>query len=287
MGFLNREFWKGKYIMLSVIIIAKNEEKMIGACLASVKWADEIVLVNNGSTDKTLEVAKKYTEKIVSFDGEDFASLRNKAMEKAKEEWVLYVDADERVLEPLKEEILKLVEYAPLRGQDDSCSAYALSRRNIIFGKEVNYGPYKKDWVIRLFKRADFENWTGKVHETPHFKGKLGYMKNSLLHLTHRGVDKIVLKSLEWSKIDAKLRLDSGHPKMSGWRFLRIFITEIFNQGILRKGFFNGTVGRMDSLLQAFSLYMTYVRLWELQQEKPLDQIYEEIDRKLIDNNFK
>ena len=74
---------------------------------------------------------------------------------------------------------------------------------------------------------------------------------------------------------------------MSGWRFLRIFITEIFNQGILRKGFFNGTVGRMDSLLQAFSLYMTYVRLWELQQEKPLDQIYEEIDRKLIDNNFK
>ena len=289
--------------MLTVIIIAKNEEKMIRACLESVKWADEIVVADNGSTDKTLEVLSKFQMtnpkfqtnskfKILKFNGQDFAELRNKAMEKVTGDWVLYVDADERVLEPLREEILK--QAAPERSeprlwrvQNDVYSAYAISRRNIIFGQEVSYGPYKKDWVIRLFKRADFEKWTGKVHETPHFKGKLGYTKNSLLHLTHRGIDQIVLKSLEWSKIDAKLRLNANHPKMSGWRFLRIFITEIFNQGILRKGFFNGTVGRMDSLLQAFSLYMTYVRLWELQQEKPLDQIYEEIDRKLTDNNFK
>jgi len=266
--------------MISVIIIAKNEERMLKACLESVKWADEIVVADNGSTDKTEEVAKKYTSKIVNFNDADFAGLRNKAAEKATGDWVLYVDADERVLEPLKQEILKLV-------ADNELSTYAISRKNIIFGKEVNYGPYKKDWVIRLFKRADFEKWTGKVHETPHFKGKLGYTKNSLLHLTHRGVDQIVLKSLEWSKIDAKLRLDANHPKMSGWRFLRIFITETFNQGILRKGFFNGTVGIMDSLLQVFSLYITYVRLWEFQQVKPLEKVYEEIDKKLLESDFR
>ena len=280
--------------MLSVIILTKNEEKMIGACLESVKWADEIIIADNGSTDKTLEIIRsdKSLEsrvKVMKFAEQDFASLRNKAMEEAKGDWVLYVDADERVLESLKEEILKSLDFARDRQvqDDDGFSAFAIPRKNIIFGKEVNYGPYKKDWVIRLFRKKDFEKWSGKVHETPHFKGKLGYTKNSFLHLTHRGVDQMVLKSLEWSKIDAKLRLDSKHPKMSGWRFLRILITELWNQGIIRKGFFNGTVGIMDSLLQVFSLFITYVRLWELQQEKTLDQVYDEIDKELIENNFK
>ena len=266
--------------MITVIVITRNEEGMIKACLESVKWADEIIIADNGSIDGTLDIVKKYTNKIVKFEGQDFASLRNKAWEKASEDWILYVDADERVLEDLKNEIQNLI-------RAGEHSAYALSRRNIIFGKEVNYGPYKKDWVIRLFKRSDFENWSGKVHEQPKFQGKLGYTKNSLLHLTHRNLDQIVLKSLDWSKIDAQLRLDAEHPPMNGWRFARIFITEIFNQGILRKGFFNGTVGIMDSILQAFSLYMSYIRLWELQQEKTLVETYKDIDKKLLENGFK
>lgn len=265
--------------MLSVIVITKNEEKMIKACLESVKWADEIILADNGSTDKTIEIAKKYTDKIIRYEGQDFAGLRNRAMEGAKGDWALYVDADERVLESLKQEILGLI--------NGDKSAYAISRRNIIFGNEVNYGPYKNDWVIRLFKRSDFENYTGKVHETAHYKGKLGYTKNSFLHLTHRGVDQIVQKSLDWSNIDAKLRLEAGHPKMSGWRFIRIFTSEIWNQGVVRGGFFAGTVGIMDSLLQAFSMYITYIRLWELQQKKPLDQMYEDMDKQLLENGFK
>src|SRR3989344_2090066 len=266
--------------MITVIVITKNEEEMIKACLESVKWADEIIVADNGSTDGTLEIVRKYTDNIVKFEGQDFAGLRNKALERVSGDWVLYVDSDERVLEPLKEEILKLV-------QNGEHSAYAISRKNIIFGKQVNYGSYKHDWVVRLFKRSEFDEYTGKVHETPHFKGKLGYTKNSLLHLTHRGVDQIVLKSLSWSNIDAKLRLDANHPKMSGWRFLRIFLTETFNQGIIKRGFFNGDVAIMDSLLQTFSLYMTYVRLWQLQQSKSLEETYKEIDKKLLDNNFK
>lgn len=266
--------------MISIIVLTKNEEDRINVCLESVKWADELLVADSGSTDDTLKIAKKYTDKIISLNDLDFSAARNMAMEQVKGEWVLYVDADERVLQSLREEIEKIV-------KADEKSAYAISRKNIIFGQEVNYGPYKHDWVIRLFKRVDFEGWKGKIHESVHFKGRLGYTKNSLLHLTHRNIDQIVLKSLEWSKIDSRLRLESGHPKMSAWRFLRIFITEVFNQAILRKGFFNGTIGVMDSLLQAFSMYMTYVRLWEIQQEKPLDKIYEEIDKKLLENNFK
>lgn len=266
--------------MLSIIIIAKNEEDRIGACLESVKWADEIIVADNGSVDKTLEITKKYAKKIVEFKGEDFAAWRNKATKEASGDWILYIDPDERVLITLKDEILELI-------NSDDIGAYAISRRNIVFGKEVKYGPFWPDWVIRLIKKDGLEGWVGKVHEYPKFKGKLGYTKNSLLHLTHRGVEQIVLKSLEWSKIDAKLRLDADHPKMSGWRFLRIFITEVFNQGVKRGGFFNGTIGMMDSLLQAFSMYMTYVRLWELQQEKPLEEVYKEIDKKLLQDEFK
>lgn len=266
--------------MLSVIVIAKNEQKMIKPCLESVKWADEILLIDNGSTDETKKIAREYTDKIFEFEDLGFDSLRNKAFEKALGDWVLYIDADERLLRPLRNEIESLITFAEY-------SAFAISRRNIIFGKEVRYGPFWPDFVIRLLRKSDFLEWVGKVHEYPKFKGKLGYTKNSLLHLTHRDIDQIVLKSLEWSKIDAKLRLESGHPKMTGWRFFRIFITEIFNQGIRRGGFFNGTVGIVDSLLQTFSMFITYVRLWQMQQDQPLDKVYEDIDKDLMENGFK
>lgn len=266
--------------MLSVIIISKNEEERIKACLESVKWADEIIVCDNGSTDKTLEIAKKYTDKIIRFENMDYAAFRNKAFEQTSGEWVLYIDPDERVLSDLKMEIEELI-------RSNKYSAYAISRKNIIFGREVKYGPFWPDRVVRLLKKSEFEGWIGKIHEYPKFKGRLGYSKNPLLHLTHREVDQIVLKSLEWSKIDAQLRFEVNHPKMSGWRFMRILFSEVFNQGIKKGGFFNGTVGVMDSLLQTFSMFMSYVRLWQMQQPKNLEEVYDDIDKKIIEDNFK
>lgn len=266
--------------MISVVVLAKDEQQMIKACLESVRWADEIIVYDSSSKDNTLEIAKKYTDKIYNYSGEDFSEVRNLAMEKAKGDWVLYVDADERVLEPLRVELVDLT-------KQEKISAFAVSRRNIIFGTEVNYGFYKNDWMIRYFKKERFKKWVGRIHEYATFDGQLGYAKNKLLHLTHRDVDQIVLKSLSWSNVDAKLRFDANHPRMTSLRFFRILITEIFNQGFKRGGFFGGTVGMMDSLLQVFSLLITYIRLWQLQQAKDLHTIYEEIDRKLIVNNFK
>lgn len=266
--------------MLSVIVLTKNEEDRIKACLQSVKWADEIIVVDNGSKDQTLQVVKKYTDKILEFNDQDFSTLRNRAAEASSGEWLLYVDADERVLDSLKQEIETITYGSPF-------SAYAISRKNIIFGKEVKYGPFWPDWVIRLLKKRNFETWEGKIHEYPKFKGKLGYTKNSLLHLTHRDLEQIVLKSLEWSKIDAQLRFDAHHPAMSGWRFIRVLFSELFNQLIVRRGFSGGTVGVMDSILQSFSTFMSYTRLWQMQQSKHLNNIYNDIDQDLMENNFK
>lgn len=264
---------------LSIVIIAKNEQEMIENCLKSCSFADEILVIDNNSTDKTAEVTRKLGARVVNFESDNFSETRNRGMREAKGDWVLYVDADERVLKPLQDEIKELV-------AGTGYSAFALSRINIIFGEKVNYGPYKKDWIIRLFKKSDFESWVGKVHEYGKFKGELGYSKNSLLHLTHRDLDHFMMKALDWSKIDAKLRFDAGHPKMTGWRFLRILKTEMFVQLIQRKGLLGGTIGIIDGILQGFSFFMTYVRLWEMQQNPKLPEKYKEIDKQLLENGF-
>lgn len=265
--------------MISVIVIAKNEQDLIKNCLESVKWADEIIVALNDSTDDTEKIVRNFTKKVIKIPGQDFAKVRNDAFKETSGDWVLYVDADERVSKKLKEEILNLT-------QNTLYSAFAISRENIILGKLESYRAFWPDWVIRLLKREDFETWIGKVHEYAKFNGPLGYTTNSFIHLTHRDLDHMVLKSLEWSHIDAKLRLDAHHPRIKGWRLMRIFITEIYNQGVKRRGFFNGTRGVIDSMLQTFSLVMTYIRLWEMQQPEPLSKIYQDIDHQLLKDNF-
>ncbi|MFH0937182.1 MAG: glycosyltransferase family 2 protein [Candidatus Daviesbacteria bacterium] len=266
--------------MLSVIILTKNEESQIQVCLQSVTWADEVVVIDSESEDKTIEIAKKFGAKVYQRKFDNYVNQKNWGFTKTSGDWILYVDADERVLESLKEEMLEII-------NSDKYSAVAISRRNIIFGQEEKYGPFWPDWVIRLVKRTDFQDWVGEVHEYMKFQGKLGYTKNSFLHLTHRNVDQIIAKNLLWSQIDAKLRLKANHPKMFSWRFLRILFTELFYQGIIRRGFFSGSIGTMDALLQTFSLLTTYIRLWEMQQPQPLSEKYKKIDEDLIKNGFK
>lgn len=282
--------------MLSVVIIAKNEAEMLRACIESVKWADEIIVIDDDSSDQTASVARKNGARVVDYsryardeniDGDflglmpDFAELRGIGLKEAKGDWLLYIDADERVLKPLREEI-----EGKMQSQDIKV-AWAISRRNIILGEEKRYRAFWPDYVIRLFKKEHLEGWQGRVHEQPEFRGELGYLKNFLLHLTHRDIDLMVLKSLDWANIDADLRLKANHPKMTGPRFIKIIFSEIWNQGIKRQGFFNGTVGTIDSLLQVFSVYLSYVKLWQLQRNKSLKQIYQDIDKRLIKDGFK
>jgi (heptosyl)LPS beta-1,4-glucosyltransferase len=105
--------------MISAIVITKNEEKFLAVCLQSLKWVDELIVYDNGSTDKTKQIAKQFTQKVFEYTGQDYAALRNLAFEKTQGDWVLYVDADERVLAPMRDEILRIT-------KDDTCSAYAL-----------------------------------------------------------------------------------------------------------------------------------------------------------------
>lgn len=264
--------------MISILVLTKNEEKMIEACLASAKWADEIILVDNFSADKTIEIAKKYTDKIYQKKFEGYADERNFLAQKAKGQWIFYLDADERITSQLKEEIQKVI-------KDDKYQAFAVSRKNILLGKWQKHGSWWPDFQIRLFKRNALKSWQGELHERLGFTGKLGYLKNPLIHLTHRDIISMMRKTENWAPIEAKLRFESKHPKMTGWRFIRIVKGELLKQ-FLKGGWRDGTEGWIEIFYQTFSLFITYVKLWEMQRKESLDKSYQKIDHKLIKSDF-
>jgi glycosyltransferase involved in cell wall biosynthesis len=248
---------------LSVVIITRNEEKMIGDCLKSVNWADEVIIIDNGSTDKTAMIAKKRGAKV--FKGPtkslQFSELRNLGLKKATGDWLLYLDADERVTPELAQEITQVI-------LDFRFTAYTIPRRNFYLGQEVRYGGAWPDRVKRLFNRRKLKRWEKQLHEDPIFEGKIGQLQSPLIHLTHRDLTSMVEKTKGWSEIEAELLYRSGHPPVTWWRLLKIMWLEFWKRGVKQQGWRDGTVGWIEIIFQMFSRFITYARLWEKQQEK-------------------
>jgi glycosyltransferase involved in cell wall biosynthesis len=261
--------------MISILILTKDEEEMIGGCLKSAEWADEIILLDNNSKDKTLEIAKKYTNKIFQKEFESYDKERNFLRDKAKGDWILYLDADERITTQIKNEIQDAICHTPY-------TAFAIPRKNILLGKWLKHGGFWSDYQIRLFKKDKLLGWEGELHEQPKFDGGLGHLKNPLLHLSHRNFEQMMRKTLGWSKIEARLRLEAGHPKISGWRLVRVTLTEFFDRLIKKQGFRDGTEGWLEVIYQSFSVFITYARLWEMQRKEKLKETYEKIDQELL-----
>jgi glycosyltransferase involved in cell wall biosynthesis len=253
-----------KKVNLSVIILTKNEEPVIKDCLESVKWADEIIIVDNESTDKTLEIAKKYSVKLVkSKTGNSFADHRNLGAEAASGEWLLYVDADERVTPELRKEILAVIKEGQLE-------AYAIPRKNIRLTKVLYHGGWWPDYVLRLMKKKALKTWvSGELHEQPKLICKHGYLKETFVHYGHRGSFEHKLKNtINWSKIEAELLFNADHPPMNIPRFLTAMGREFYKRMIKHQAFRDGTEGILEAIYQVFSVFITYARLWERQQKK-------------------
>ncbi|MBN1168607.1 glycosyltransferase family 2 protein [Candidatus Woesebacteria bacterium] len=253
--------------MLSVIIIAKNEEKKLPDCLRSVKWADlpaqagEIIVIDTGSTDKTPSIAKKAGARVVKFTKGTFSDWRNKGLREAKGEWILYIDSDERVSKKLKKEILSII-------NDRSStinSAYVIPRRNIIFGKEFKHGGQYPDYVKRLFLRSKLKIWEGDLHEEPVFEGELGYLINSLIHIKHDNLHDMIEKTNRWSETEANLMFDANHPKMNVIRFCTAIFREFSLRFIKQKAFLDGYEGVIYGIYQVYSRFISYAKLWEIQ----------------------
>lgn len=251
-----------QFEVLSVVIIAKNEQKMIGECLEGVKWADEIILVDSGSTDKTIEVARKIIPKIKIVETEkgSFSDWRNRGLKNVHGAWVLYIDADERVSIDLQREIKEVIE-------NNNYDYFIMPRLNNLLGKDMRHGGWYPDYVTRLFKKDKISHWQGKIHESPVVKGRKGQLKNELNHMTHHNLSDMVLKSLKWAHLEAEQFYEKKSPAVS-WRHLLILpLKELIRRIIFLRGFQDGIVGFIEGVMQAFNKFLVFAYLWEMQRK--------------------
>ncbi len=247
-------------LKISAIILAKDEEDRIDECIQSVSFCNEIIVIDNKSTDATKTVATKANARVITFASSSFADLRNHGYQESKAEWLLYIDADELVSAALRSSILEVV-------KDAKCqySAYRIQRVNTYLGVEF----HDSEHIVRLMKRSDLIHWEGEVHETPLIRGTVGDLVGVLRHDTHRTLTHMVEKTNKWSEIEAGLRLKATHPPVVWWRIFRVMITGFYDSYIKKGGWRVGKAGIIESMYQAFSMFVTYAKLYERQQKNP------------------
>jgi len=247
--------------LLSAIILTKNSAETLTECLSSIDWINEIVVVDENSSDKTLEIAKKFRALVIETSDTNFSNKRNLSAEKCSSEWIFYIDADEKVTPDLKKEILSSISNSKFTG-------YAILRKNILLGHEMKHGGWWPDYVLRLIKKNNLISWKGKLHEQPSLKGDIGKLSNPLIHNSHRSLSKMVEKTNEWSEIEAELLFKTNHPKMTWWRFFSVAFREFWYRGIIKLGFLDGSTGIIEIIYQMYSRMITYAKLWEMQITK-------------------
>lgn len=244
------------------IIIAKNEEENIKDCIESLNFCKKVIVIDNDSTDDTVKLATAAGAEVIHHTGKDFAELRNIGLKKVTSEYVLYVDADERVSTELKKSLEEL-----LSEENSHYDAFVIKRKNYYYGK--NPWPFVET-LERVFKKDSLIEWFGKLHETAKVKGEIGQLNGFLIHYSHQNLTDMVEKTNEWSEIEAELRYASNHPKMTSWRFFRVMFTAFYDSYIKQGGYKAGTVGVIESIYQSFSMFITYAKLWEMQKKEKL-----------------
>jgi glycosyltransferase involved in cell wall biosynthesis len=259
---------------LSIIILTKNvEDEVLPALKTASKIADEIIIVDTGSTDATLKLVKPYASKVIKTTVHNFATWRNLGAQHATSDWLLYLDSDERLPKALAGEILATIK-EPIH------DAFTLPRYEIFLGKHLAHWP--DPYVLRLIKKTSLVAWRGRLHEQPDVKGTIGTLKNNLIHLSHRNITQKLTNSLEWSKLEAKLLYQANHPKMKGWRLWRILATEFWLRFVKQGLWKDGVEGNIEVIYQMFSRFLTYVRLWEMQRDPTLKETYTQVDKKIL-----
>lgn len=245
---------------LSVVIIAGNEEKNIKDCLESVKWADEIVVIDSESMDRTREIAGLFTQNVFIKKWEGFAEQRKFSLEKASCNWVLSIDADERVSPELKIEIDEVLKRSSRK------SGYRIPRENYFLNKIIKSCGWYPDYQMRLFDKNAASVTNRKVHEGFEVNGETGYLTSHIIHYTHQNITETIKKINEYSYLQA-LEKKNG-KKVKAINLILNPIAAFLNHFISRRGFKDGVYGLMVSLIHALTNLLTYMKTWELQNNK-------------------
>lgn len=248
----------GSKIPVSVVIIVKNEEKRIGACLESVKWADDIVIVDDMSTDRTVEIARNYTDRIIQRKMDIEGVHRNYAYSQAKDEWVLSLDADELVSPELKEEIGRVV-----TGDTGSeHNVFAIPLRNYIGGYWVRWGGWYPAYKDRLFRKGRFKYEEVGVHPRVIYEGKCGLLKGDIIHYSYEDFTELIDSLNSQTSKEAEKWFTTGRKMALGvalWRALDRF----YRSYVAKKGYRDGVIGLMVAVNGGFYQILSYAKYWE------------------------
>ncbi len=247
-------------IKLSVVIITKNEEGNIRDCLESIKWADEIVIVDQSSSDKTVEICKRYTDKIFIVEPKGFCEPdREFAASQAKNNWILFIDADERVSKKLRDEIEFLLSHKT------DCDGFYISYENYLFGIPVKY-TWGKDFHLRLIKRGRGK-FSSLIHEQIEVIGKFGKLKNFLIHYNSRDIREFIAKNNSYTSLVARekyaqgerfnlLKMLLGPPRVFFFRYFRL------------RGYRDRMIGFVLSAFLSIFTFIIHAKLWELSKDE-------------------
>lgn len=245
---------------ISALVLARNEDLMLEDCLGQLNFVKEIVVLDQGSTDNTHSIAKKFTTKIIKSSSANFSKNRNMLAKEATCSWLLYLDPDERIDNENIDEIKQGI-------NSEQFQAYYFPRKNIVFGKWLKHGGWWPDYVPRLIKKQSLVNWFGQVHESPKITGTFGYFTQPITHLTARSLDQMLNKSIVWAQIEAKLYHEVNYPDVNIAKVIRACLREFFKRYIIKMGILDGTVGAIEAIYQSLHQAMILVYLWEIQNK--------------------
>jgi len=252
---------------LSVAIVALNEEANIARTLESVRWADEIVLVDSGSTDRTRDIALQYGAKVVVEPWRGHVAQKNYALELCTQAWVLALDADEEVSPDLAKEIREVLASA------DPLNGYWIPRKNLFLGRWIRFGGFYPDPKVRLFRRGEGYSTGHDPHDRYELKtGRaVGRFKNPLIHYAYPTLSYYLEHMNSYSSLGAKLAVAQGHH---GFSVVNIVVRPILTFGynyFIRLGFLDGREGLLLHLYHSVYVSWKYAKAWELARKPRVD----------------
>lgn len=244
---------------ISAVIIAFNEEQNLAECLESVKWADEIVVIDSFSTDMTVEIAKRFTDKVFQKKWEGFAKQREFSLEMAGNEWIISLDADERVTEELRDSIGKIL------SASTEANGFKVARRNYFLGKWITGVRLYPDYQLRIFRKENARLTDVLVHEGFEVYGMTEIISGDLIHYSYRTLEEAYRKINTYTTLAAE---QYNGKKVRGIDLILHSIAAFLTDYFSRKAYKHGMHGLLVAYMHAVTNLMTYTKIWEIQNVK-------------------
>ena len=246
---------------ISAVVFSKDSEMTIGSCLKSLKWVDDLVVVDMGSEDNTLKLARKYTKNIITVKNVGFVEpVRNEGVDKAIGDWILVLDADEEITVDLRNKLGEVIY--------QKFDVWELSRKNLILDEWMKDAGWWPDYQSRFFRKGCLK-WKNKIHSKPIVKGKVSRFeaeeKLAIIHHNYQSVEEYVDRLNKYTSIEAK---QSSDKNVSGIDTNIAFMSDYFRRLYKEKGYKAGDMGMILSVMQAYYQFLVKVKVWEREKRK-------------------